>query len=374
MRSIYLFIILTLVILVSCTVEETLVPDLTQQIEDVRIELKQAMLNHGIPGGVIAVFDGDEEIIISEGYANIDDLTAISADMKFRIASNTKTLTARRILMLAEEGELNLEDNLTDYLPDCGILYADVITIKQLLNHTSGIANYNGQEAFGDIWFTNPLYEWSVVEILDLIRNATPDFYPGTPDAWNYSDSNYFLLGLIIEEITNNSAEDEISLNVISLVGLENTSFPVNSEMPDGYCTGYRFDAEQNSLVDASNISPTAPWTGGAIISDIRDLGKWVRELGSGSLLTPEMREQCFTFMPVSPGSQLGYGLGVMEIFGTLRGHTGMIQGYESCMLYCPESDVSIIVFVNRCNEDQGIQPATSLCVHAFQTLYPEMF
>ena len=98
-----------------------------------------------------------------------------------------------------------------------------------------------------------------------------------------------------------------------------------------------------------------------------------MKELGSGTFLSSEMREKCFDFFPSSPGSALTYGLGLMEIYG-LRGHTGMIQGYESCMLYSPVNDVSIVVWVNRCNEDQGIQPAVSLCVHTFQKLYPELF
>lgn len=373
MKSFYLLFLLMFVV-TSCSNEKIPNPDSNPGIKKIRTELKQTLLKHGIPGAVVAVFDGENETFITEGYADIEKLTPINEDMKFRIASNTKTFTARRILQLIEEGRLNLGDKLITLLPGCGIKYADSISVKQLLNHTSGIANYNGQSAFTKTWFTNPLYKWSAEEILNIIRNSTPDFLPGTPGAWKYSDSNYYLLGLIIEKITNNSARNEITDNVIKPLGLSNTSFPATPEMPEVYCTGYKFDADKKSLVSAININPAAPWTAGAIVSNVSDLGKWVKELGSGSRLTEKMRRECFNFVPFAPGSHYAYGLGVMQITGGLRGHTGMIQGYESCMLYSPEKDAGIVVFFNRCNEDQGIQPAVLLCFNSFKILYPELF
>jgi len=345
-------------------------PVLDEKVEAVRTEFQKLILKHGIPGGVVGIFNGDDVTIIEEGNANIETLTPISADMKFRIASNTKTFTARTILILIDEERLSLEDNLIDILPDCNIQYADIITIEQILNHTSGIANYNGQDAFGDKWFTDATYVWSKEEILNLIRGAQPDFYPG--ESWNYSDSNYFLLGLIIEKVTNNTAENEITTRLINALSLQSTTFPTTPDMPEGFSNGYRY-IDSMFLVDATEISPTAPWTGGAIISNIYDLGKWVKAVGTGEFLSDELKTKCFDMVIFDQAHQLGYGLGVFG-FGDLRGHTGMIQGYQSCMLYSPQNEVSIVVWVNRCNETQPEQPATTLCVFAFQTMYPDLF
>lgn len=372
MKKLFLFLFIS-TILISCKSESIVEPDVNEEVECIRTALQFSLREHGIPGGVIAIIDGDSEKYIAEGYANIENLTPMGEDMKFRMASNSKTFTGRLVLMLVEEGLLNLEDKLIDHLPTCGIQYADTITVAQLLNHTSGIGNYNGHPDFDVPWFDNPTYNWSHDEILDLIKKRDPYFYPGTPDAWLYSDSNFFLLGLIVEKVTERSIEELIDERLISELNLSNTSFPTDSDMPDGSSTGYRFNKAENSLEEIVQLSPTAPWCAGAMITNVKDLSVWVKALGDGTFLTDEMQAKCYDFFPFRPGSNAGYGLGLMEVSG-LRGHTGMIQGFESCMLYSPINDVSVVVWVNRCNEDQGIQPATSLALSTFMTLYPEIF
>lgn len=374
MKPVMRYVIIILFAPLLCLYNESKpAPKENPKFDELRAELKKSLLKYGIPGGIIAVFENGTQTIIEEGYSNIETLTPIKAHMKFRIASNTKTFTALTILLLIDEGRLNLTDKLTDHLPFCGVPYADSVTIEQLLNHTSGIGNYNGSSKFINTWFSDPLKAWTKEEILDIIRNMAPDFLPGEPGKWKYSDSNYFLLGLIVEKITGSLAETEITNRLINALNLQNTSFPLTPDMPDGYCPGYKYNNEQGCLEESSRITPTGPWTGGAIVSNVYDLGKWAKIIGTGKLLSDSLRSKYFSFTPSFLETPLSYGLGIMQVMG-LRGHTGMIQGYESCMLYSPEKDVSIVVWVNRCNEDQRFQPAPFLCVKAFKKLYPELF
>jgi hypothetical protein len=110
------------------------------------------------------------------------------------------------------------------------------------------------------------------------------------------------------------------------------------------------------------------------MISNVYDLGKWAKAVGTGELITDNMKIDCFDFVPADEKSPMSYGLGVFGLFGSLRGHTGVIQGFQSCFLYSPVLDVSIVAWVNKCNETQPDQPATHMVVNSFHTLYHELF
>lgn len=331
--------------------------------------ITQTMVSSGSPGAIVGIFQyNNEPIVYAKGYSNISTLTEMDQNLNFRIASNTKTFTAQTVMLIAEDGLIDLDKHLNFYLPDCGIQYADTITVRQMLNMTSGIANYNAQAQFVDIWNSDPLIPWEKDTILSIINSASPDFYPGS--SWNYSDSNYFLLGLLIETVTDNTVESEITNRILIPLEFNNTSFPITPDMPEDYCFGYKLNSS-NILVECSRISPTGPWTGGAMISNIYDFGNWAKVLGTGSVLSESMKEQCFDWITISENTY--YGLGLIQLAG-LRGHTGMIQGYETIMLYSPEKDATIVVMLNKCNEDQHSQPAASLCINLFQVIYPDLF
>jgi len=372
-RSFVMFfsIIALLFLLEGCTKDSSPVSPATNPAwyENVDSSISQIMVTSGSPGAIVGIFENDKPLaVFAKGYSNIASLTKMKDDMKFRIASNTKTFTAITVQLLVEDNLIDLNKHLIDYLPNCGIQYAETITVRQLLNMTSGIASYNEQSQFVDVWNSNPLIPWTKEQLLNIIQTSTPDFYPGT--SWHYSDSNYFLLGLIIEAATNQSSESEITNKILLPLSLNNTSFPVTPDMPDNYCSGYKLD-QSNVLVESSRISPTGPWTGGAMISNIYDLGKWVKVLGTGSLLSDNMKIQCFDWKTGPNG--VFYGLGVMRVLG-LRGHDGLIQGFETIMLYSPEKDAAVVVMLNKGNEDQHAQPAASLCINIFRTVFPELF
>jgi len=356
--------------------EQTALVGYFSNAQMIRIEsvISEVLQKSGAPGALVGIVGAtDTPIIIAKGYSNISSSTPMEGDLKFRIASNTKTYTAMTVLQLADDPvdpKIDLDKTLEYYLPGSGIAYADVITVRQLLNHTSGVASYNEIAAFLDIWLVNPLYEWTKTEIMDIIRSGSPDFYPGTAGKWKYSDSNYFLLGLIIEKVTGSSAESVITAMTIDKVGLSSTVFPTTSEAPTPYCTGYKMDSSGN-LVEVIKVHPSGPWTGGAMTSDIRDLAKWVKVLGNGSLLSEMMKAECFTFVPAVDGST--YGLGLMEING-LRGHTGTIQGHETAIFYSTQKDLAVVVMLNRCNEENYTGSSIEINIKIFRILAPELF
>lgn len=371
-KHVVLFSIILIVLLfISCNESSSLVTPIKNPhwFEKVDSVITQTMVQGGYPGAIVGIFEHDKPVAVyAKGYSNIASLTKMKEDLKFRIASNTKTFTAQTVLLLTQDKLIDLDKHLIDYLPNCGIQYSDIITVRQLLNMTSGIASYNEQPQFVDVWNADPLIPWTKEAILNIIKTAEPDFYPGTNG--HYSDSNYFLLGLIIEAVTHHSAETEITNRILIPLGLNNTSFPVTPDMPNTYCSGYKLDST-NALIDCSRVTPTGPWTGGAMISNVYDLGKWIKVLGTGSLLTKDMKKQCFNWVKIDGGTD--YGLGAIQVLG-LIGHTGLIQGFESIMLYSPVNDASVIVMFNKGNENIPGVASARLCVGIFKTIYPGGF
>ncbi len=343
------------------------------QMKSIDALISKKLLTSGAPGAIVGILRAtDPPIILPRGYSNISSSTPMSGDLKFRIASNTKTFTAMTVLSLADADppKIDMDRTLEDYLPGCGIRYANVITVRRLLNHTSGVASYNEIAAFVNVWLSNPLFVWTKSEIVNIIKSGSPDFYPGTAGKWKYSDSNYFLLGLIIEAVTGNTAESEITAKTIDRVGLSNTFFPTSPEAPTPYCTGYKLGSNGN-LTEVTQIHPSGPWTGGAMTSNIRDLAKWAKVLGNGSLLSEAMKAECFTFVPAK--KIMTYGLGLIEVKG-LRGHEGSIQGHETTMLYSRQKDLAVVVMLNRCNEEIYIGASAEINIGIFKILAPELF
>ena len=194
-----------------------------------------------VPGATIAITSPLGNWSEASGVANIENDTPLKPDDRFQIGSVTKTFTATTVLKLAEAGKLTLEDTLTDWLPQevtADIPNSDEITIRQLLNHTSGIAEYDNillQQAL-----TNPnifLNDWQPEEIVELIDGVEPFFAPG--ESWQYSNTNFILEGLIVEAATDNNIADEIRTRILEPLNLENTFFAEEEEIPGGYVSGY---------------------------------------------------------------------------------------------------------------------------------------
>lgn len=344
---------------------------LTPEVKAIlQYKLDSARLAAGIPGGAVAIKLPDgEEWYTSVGYMKLtsapNNVTAgepLPDDAQFRIGSITKTFTATVVLQLIGEGKLTLDTKVHDVLPELQmtIVNLDTVTVRQLLNHTSSIVNYTNNVPWTLAYLIKPMKSWTPLELIDsanVLGPATAADY--SPYPWLYANTNYIILGLIIEKLTGNSARDEITNRVIDRVGMPNTYFAEVPEVPAtvarGYsnfsCTPYDIapiPGRGDSLYDITVLNPSQGWTAGSIISNTHDLIKYVDALVDGTLVTPEMQIARLTNMiPAGKDGAEGlYGLGIAKIAVNWIGHKGGFNGYDLSM-YKKPGTASIVVLTS---------------------------
>ena len=315
-----------------------------------------------IPGAVVAIVSPGGTWFGASGVANLENNTPLQPDDRFEIGSITKTFVATTVLQLVEEGKLNLEDTLTTLLPEsitADIANSENITVRQLLQHTSGITDYV------DVLFTRAaidptvfLQEWEPEQLVDLIDDVEPFFEPG--ESWRYSSTNFILAGLIVEAITGNNIAAEIRSRILEPLNLEDTFFAKEEEIPGGYVSGYWDFNEDGTLdnISIANISWT--WAAGAMVSNAQDLDTFARSLFKGDLLEPQILEQMLDITPATDSDNYSsYGLGVGTIESPNRFwyiHRGQTLGYRSNMWYAPEDDLTYIELINGFSRDNLVR------------------
>ncbi|WP_326948997.1 beta-lactamase family protein [Amycolatopsis sp. NBC_01307] len=280
--------------------------------------------------------DGRTTSLVS-GSARLGGQVPVPRDGEVRAGSNTKTFTATVVLQLVAEGKVELDAPIERYLP--GVVRGDgidgtKITVRQLLQHTSGLPNYTeyiGLEDFGKI-------QHKFFQPHDLLAAALAHpakFAPGTQ--WEYSNTNYLLAGLLIERVTERPVQEQITERVIKKAGLRHTYWPqpgdqtIHGPHPQGYATRTFTDP---TIVDATEMDPSWGGAAGQLISTPSDLAQVSRALLDGRLLPPaqlaEMRKTVDA--PLLPGWR--YGLGLFRVplscGGAYWGHGGDIEGYET--------------------------------------------
>lgn len=267
-----------------------------------------------------------------------------------RVGSVTKTFTAVIVLKLAEEGRLRLDDPIAKWFPD--FPNAEEITVRQLLNHTSGIPEIIPKVLMKSII---PSTTWQPEELVNLIAQDEASFTPR--GVFAYSNTNYILLGLITEKISAKPFTQQLHERIIDPLNLENTYFVPYEQAPDRLVPG--FDRDLSSFpgmldVGKNNTSwATAAFTSGALASTADDLGTFFERLFAGALLSqPSMAEMTAFVSASNPGfsEQNGYGLGLMrlEVDGQeLVGHVGEFMGSTSIAMYSPDRKHLIVVTCN---------------------------
>lgn len=265
----------------------------------------------GFPGVVAYARRGERESRIAAGLANTASGERARPDQRFRIASNTKSFVSTVLLQLEGEGRLSLDDSVEMWLP--GVVRGNgndgsAITIRQLLNHTSGIYDPTTEPEFFAPYLEN--HDWSHVytprEVIARAVRHAPQFAPGA--GWKYSNTNYLLAGLVIEAVTHRSAPAEIHRRILAPLGLTHTSFPLTDPDVHGpHLHGYDLEGR-----DVTRFSPSYDWTAGAMISTVDDLARFHRALFNGKLLRPAQQRELQTTVqfPDAPA----YGLGVQRM------------------------------------------------------------
>ena len=297
------------------------------------------------PGLSIAVARAGE-VIHAAGYglADIENDVTVNAGTNFRIASITKCFTAAAIMQLVEAEKIELSDAITKYIPDYNT-HGHSITVQQLLNHTAGIPNYTEIEAKDrTAWRRHRNHE----EMRTVFEDKELDFEPGM--SWHYSNSGYYLLGMIIEKVSGVSYQEYLDAHLIAPAGLSNTQYGGQRPLIDKRCRGYR--RTETGWVNADPISMTTPFSAGAVRSTATDLVTWHRALTDGTLLTSEAYRDMVTVVPFPKGlGAHSYANGFYH--GKLDGHhkithPGGIEGFSTQLSYYPDEDLTIAVLINR--------------------------
>ena len=307
--------------------------------------VKREMAVQRIPGVTVAIRAPRVSFIRSYGKADLASGRPLQPDVFFRIASVTKTFVATAALRLVDQHKIGLDDRLSRYVT--GVPYGAVITIRELLAMRAGVFNFIDDQKFLAAYAANPLLPgWQPRDVLTILRrNVKLAKPPGQQTV--YSDSNYILLGLVMEKVTGKPAEEVVTDEVIRPLHLAHTIFPTAPGLPRPYAHGY--DDSLGTLRDATFSTPAVPWTAGAIVSTVPDITGYAKLLADGALLGPKTQAQRLQFAPLGPPGAVRtrYGLGILQV-GDWLGHTGAIFGYSCFVFYLPKSDATIVVMGNK--------------------------
>jgi D-alanyl-D-alanine carboxypeptidase len=286
------------------------------------------------------------------GLGNIETDTAMRPDDKFRAGSLVKPLISVVILQLVEEGQFSLDDPMTAVLQEsttAKFADGDQITVRMLLNHTSGIAEWVNDAVYAEA-LTNPEKVWEVDEFLDLAAAKEPDYPPG--EGWAYTNTDYTLLGLVIEQATGRSWRAEIRERVIEPLDLENTLLPEPSDhsIPGNHAHGYFF--YEGQVFDVSYVDPSMAGAAGghALVTTVTDLARFLDAVLAGELFQNSgTLDEMLAYVDAAEGFEpwaVGYGLG-LEVFEFPNGvkglgHTGGTAGYIADVVHLPAQDITI--------------------------------
>jgi D-alanyl-D-alanine carboxypeptidase len=246
-----------------------------------------------------------------------------------RVGSITKTAIATIALQLVGEGRLRLEDSVQRWLPGL-VPNGSAITIRMLLNHTSGIFNYTDDPQLLATVLADPYRQWTPQQLIAVAIGHPPLFAPG--QGWSYSNTGYVLVGLVLEAVTGQPVQDLMQQRLVRPLHLHDTFFATSARFRGRYAHGYAPPSlTGDGYLDLSGWSPSWAWTAGALVSAAPDLARFYQALLAGRLLPPALLDQMTTTVQVGPG--FGYGLGIYTLdtpCGPVWGHDGAIPGYVS--------------------------------------------
>lgn len=289
---------------------------------------------------VAVVQDGKTVYGRGVGMANLENNVPATENTVYQLASITKQFTATGVMILVEEGKVGLDEPVSKYLANLPAAWQP-ITIRQLLTHTSGVPNYT--RFFQGIEKTK---DYSHDEILKFVAEKPMDFPAG--EGWNYSNTGYFLLGMMIEKVSGKDYPAFMREKVFTPLGMNSTRVNDLREVIKDRATGYT--ADKGAIKHAARTSPTQPFAAGAIISTVMDMVKWDAALNNGKLLKQASLKEMWTPAKLKDGKPTTYGFGWgVKTYRTLPmiAHNGGIDGFSTNIARFPDQKVTVIVLAN---------------------------
>ena len=322
------------------------------------------------PGAAVIITRGGRTVYAGgRGLADLDGGRPITPDTVFKYASITKQFTAAMILQLVQEGRISLDDPISRFFPDFPQPGASA-TVRQLLNHTSGIQNYTSPGVMAEEKMKDP---YSTAGMIALFRDRPSPTPPGT--AWAYNNSGYIMLGAIIEKVSRKRWYKVLEERITGPLGLSSIGYGADGRSRPAMARGY--DNTEGTVTPAKPIHMSVPHAGGALVGTVRDLARWNQALHGGRVVSPQLYRAMTSPAALPEGRTHPYGFGLS--LGEIRdrrtvGHGGGIFGFWNYSVYLPSEDLFVAVLSNHA-KNPLISPstvATRLAALALGDPYPE--
>jgi CubicO group peptidase (beta-lactamase class C family) len=302
--------------------------------------MREAMRQHPIPGAALVIVRGGKTVrTAAYGMANLETGTPATAETVFEIGSVTKQFTAAGILVLAQEGNLSVDDKIAGHLKGAPASWRQ-ITIRHLLTHTSGLKNYTGLDGF------ELSRRMTQEQFVARIAALPPDFAPG--EKWAYCNTGYNLLGYIIENASGKSYGDFLRQKIFGPLGMTATgSREAGANLP-GRAAGYETNRAGQFIGRDTNL--TDVFSAGALVSTVGDLAKWNAALDTDGILTAASRAQMWSPVKLNDGATHPYGFGwfLEPWHGHANiGHSGSTSGFSASLQRFPEAELTVILLTN---------------------------
>jgi CubicO group peptidase (beta-lactamase class C family) len=348
-----------------------------------------------VPGAMVLLRTPQGTFDVAVGTTELGAQISPAADTHFRIASNTKTMTAALIVLLAQDGKLRFSDPVSTYVP--GVPNGENITVAQLLKMRSGLYGYTDDPALATAMDANPAKAWTPQEVLDIAFRHPAQFAPDA--SYEYNNTNYAILGLIAEKAGGLPLAQQFQDRLFGPVGLTQTSLPGpdDTSMPAPYSHGYMYGGSVYALaddpypadiqaaaqagtlqpIDYTNQNSSYARAAGGAISTADDLATWLKALVTGKVFNADYHQQWLTSLqaedPDKPdGQKYGYGISYQR-FGpnaAMFYHGGELPGFNSFMGYDPDNDVALVIWTNLTLSPDGRTTAQALLPTVLDEIY----
>ena len=312
------------------------------EVDDyVRVQMK----NRHVPGLSLAVVrDGQVVKAMGYGMANVEHSAPATENTAYQLASVTKQFTAVATMMLVEEGKLSLDSKVTEILDGLPAAWSGV-TVRHLLNHTSGIKSYTGLKDF----FVTARKDYDKAELIKLVADLPMEFAPG--DRFAYNNTGYYLLGMILEKVSGKDYDAFLRARIFEPLGMASTRLNNLTEIIPNRAQGYAW--RNGTLKHGEYVSPTQPFSAGALITTVTDLAKWDAALYGDKLLKRSALEAMWAPTKLNDGKMQDYGFGwEVSPYRTKKrlSHGGGIQGFSTFVERFVDDKVTVIVLANSEN------------------------
>ena len=332
------------------------------------------------PGATLGVtLANGDSFGLAAGFSDRDARTAMKPSDRMPAGSTGKTFAAATALQLVKDGKISLDDNIEKYLGKepwfARLPNAKDITVRQLMNHTSGLVRYEFKKEFTDFLTANPYKVWTPEERLAYLFDEKPPFEAGK--GWEYSDTNYIVLGMIIEKVTGRKFYDEANRRFIRKFKLSDTvpqDGPILKGVIQGYAGPNNPFGGRDAMIENGKfiVNPQLEWTGGGWASTSEDLARWAKLMYEGKAFDPSLVPVMLDGVPARLGRDTKYGLGVIirpTPLGITYGHSGFFPGYMTDMMYFPEHKIAVAVQVNTSVPQSLEKPLGRVLVGAAETI-----